>query len=388
MKHSNLDNLSLGSGKVKQISISEKVDQKKIEKIFLDNLSFFEKFLKERKDKYGQEILDSLIKDKKLNFPINKHTELFITKNQKDIIKVIKYIIFRYKFLSSGKDKINLTYPPYLIIEPVSTCNLRCPFCFQTDKSFTRKPYMGIMNFQLFKKIVDEANEIGVGAITLASRGEPTMHKQLAEMLEYAGKKENIFEIKLNTNATFLNNKICHAIFKNNITQVVISADHYIKVNFERLRLNSNFEEVVKNADLLFNTRKKYYPNSLTEIRVSGIDMEKNLDRKKFKEFWIQRCDHVTASFPLERWNTYENKKHPSINDPCENFWDRMYVWFDGKVNPCDADYKSQLSYGNFNETSIKEIWNDKSISKLRNSHLKGDRNKITPCDRCGITFQ
>ena len=51
---------------------------------------FFEKFLKEKRDKYGQEILDSLTKDKKLNFSINKHTELFITKNQKDIIKVIK----------------------------------------------------------------------------------------------------------------------------------------------------------------------------------------------------------------------------------------------------------------------------------------------------------
>ena len=116
--------------------------------------------------------------------------------------------------------------------------------------------------------------------------------------------------------------------------------------------------------------------------------MEKNLNREKFKKFWIQRCDHVTASFPLERWNTYKNEKHPSINDPCENFWDRMYVWFDGKVNPCDADYKSQLSYGNYNEASIKKIWNDKLISKLRNSHLKGDRNKITPCDRCGVTFQ
>jgi MoaA/NifB/PqqE/SkfB family radical SAM enzyme len=329
------DNLGLGSGRIKQISISEEVDQVKIEKIFLENLIFFEKFLKENNDKYGQEILDSLIKGKKLNFTVNKHTELFITKNQKDIKKIIKYIIFRYKFLKSGKDKINLTYPPYIIIEPVSTCNLRCPFCFQTDKSFTRKPYMGVMNFQLFKKVVDEANDIGVGAISLASRGEPTMHKQLAEMLEYAGKKENIFEIKLNTNATFLNDKICHAVFKNNVTQVVISADHYIKENFEKLRLNSKFEEVVKNADLLFNTRKKHYPNSLTEIRVSGIDLERNLDRKKFKEFWIKRCDHVTASFPLERWNTYENKKHPSINDPCENFWDRMYVWFEVKFNTC-----------------------------------------------------
>jgi hypothetical protein len=121
MDNNNLNNLSLGSGKIKQISIAEKIDQRKIEEILLDNIFFFKKFLKEKADKYGQEILDTLIKDKKLNFPINKHTELFIAKNQKDIKKVIRYIIFRYKFLKSGRDKINLTYPPYLIIEPVST---------------------------------------------------------------------------------------------------------------------------------------------------------------------------------------------------------------------------------------------------------------------------
>ena len=71
--------------------------------------------------------------------------------------------------------KITFEVPLYLLIEPVSTCNLRCPFCFQVDKTFTRKPYMGTMNIDLFKKIIDEANEIGVGAITLASRGEPTL---------------------------------------------------------------------------------------------------------------------------------------------------------------------------------------------------------------------
>ena len=49
----------------------------------------------------------------------------------------------------------------------------------------------------------------------------------------------------------------------------------------------------------------------------------------------------MTASYPLERWNTYQNKRHLKIKDPCENLWDRMYIWFDGSVNPCDADYKS-----------------------------------------------
>ena len=171
------------------------------------------------------------------------------------------------------------------------------------------------------------------------------------------------------------------------MTQVVISADHYQKEEYERLRKNSNFEKILKNVDKLFEIRKLHYPNSITEIRVSGIDNEKDLNRGKFKNFWIKRSDHVTASFPLERWNTYKNKIHNDINDPCENLWDRMYVWFDGKVNPCDADYKSFLSFGNLNKDSIKNIWNDKKIEKLREEHLNNERCKTSPCDRCGATY-
>ena len=380
--------MSLGRSTIDQNSIGETVDQEKIEGMLLKNISLFEDILKKKNDKTGQEIFDYLKKNKKLIFSINKQLELFILNNKENLTKIIKYIIFRYKFIKTGRDKINFGYPLYLLIEPVSACNLRCPFCFQIDKSFTRKPYMGVMDFKLFKKIVDEADEIGVGAITIASRGEPTLHKQFPEMMNHLGNKKNIFEIKVNTNGTFLSEKICHSIFKNNISQMVISADHYIKKDYERLRLNSNFEEVVKNVDRLINIRKKYYPTSHTEIRVSGIDNEKNLDRDKFKEFWIQRSDHVTASYPLERWNTYENEIHPSIKDPCENLWDRMYIWYDGKVNPCDADYKSYLSYGNYKNKSITEIWNGKIITELRKNHLKEKRNSITPCDRCGVTFK
>ncbi len=379
--------IKLGASMIDQKSISVNIDIDQINKIYFSNIDIFEKFNNDNPDIYAEELLDKLKIEKKLNLPITKHIELFIIKHQKNVLKIIKYIIFRYKFYIAGKRKINLGYPPYLLIEPVSTCNLRCPFCFQTDKSFTKKPFMGVIDFDFFKKIVDQADNLKVGAITLASRGEPTMHKKYIDMLEYIGKKQNIFEVKTNTNGTFLTEKICHAIFKTNVAQVVISSDHYIKKDYERLRLNSNFEEVVKNVDMLFNIRKKYYPESLTEIRISGIDNDRNLDREKFKNFWIKRCDHVTAGFPIERWNTYENEILPEMVDPCENLWDRMYVWFDGKVNPCDADYKSYLSYGNAKEFDIKELWNNKIISKTREEHQNKKRNKINPCDRCGVTF-
>lgn len=383
----NLVPIGLGSGFITQYSISEDVDQKKIEDYLLKNISIIEKYILEIQDKFATAILENLKKNKKLNFSINKHLEIYISNNWENPIKVIKYIIFRFKFLECGKKKINIGYPPYILIEPVSTCNLRCPFCFQTDKSFTKKPYMGVMDMSLFKKVVDEADNLGVGAITLASRGEPTLHKNFVDMLDYLGNKKNIFEIKINTNATFLSEKIAHSIFKNKITQVVISADHYQKEEYERLRKNSNFEKILVNVDRLFEIRKMYKEN-YTEIRVSGIDADKNLNREKFKNFWIKRSDHVTSSYPFERWNTYENQVHKDINDPCENLWDRMYVWFDGKVNPCDADYKSKLSFGDVNQDNIKNIWNNNVINKLRTSHLNDKRHDFNPCDRCGACFK
>ena len=380
-------NLNLGKGTTFQKTVDENVDQVRIELFLYEKINEIQNFLKNNPDKFGEKILVHLKSKKKIIFNLNKHEELFIINKKKNLDKIIKYLIFRYKFHLCERDKINLGYPPYLLIEPVSTCNLKCPFCFQLDKSFTRKPFMGAMMFELFKKIVDEANELGVGAVTLASRGEPTLHKKFSEMLEYLNEKKNIFEVKVNTNGTFLNDKICHSIFKNNLTQIVISADHYLKKDYERLRLGSNFEKVVENVDRLYEIRKKFYPDSITEIRISGIDNDRNLDRKKFKNFWIKRSDHVTASYAYERWDTYNNKPHDKITDACENLWDRMYVWFDGKTNPCDADYKSYLNYGDAKKNNLKKIWNDKIIEKTRRMHLAKERNKIVPCDRCAVTF-
>ena len=51
-----------------------------------------------------------------------------------------------------------------------------------------------------------------------------------------------------------------------------------------------------------------------------------------------------------------------------------MYVWFDGKCNPCDADYKSYLSYGNVKNSSIIEVWNSPELKELRSKHLKGKK--------------
>tara|TARA_A100001011_G_C14299983_1_gene840307 strand:+ start:1655 stop:2797 length:1143 start_codon:yes stop_codon:yes gene_type:complete len=315
------------------------------------------------------------------------YIEIYKISRMKDENRILKYLNFRYKFNKASNQKKVFDYPPYLLIEPNAACNLRCPMCFQIDKTFTRKPFMGIMKWDLFTKIVDEANEIGVGAITLASRGEPLMHPKISDMLNYISKKENIFELKLNSNASFLTEKLCHDIFKSKVTTFVISADHYEKKTFEELRKNSNFEKIVNNVKMLYGIRNEFYKDCETEIRISGVDFYKNLDKKKFEEFWSPISDNVSSSDAFERWDTYNNKKDENAKSPCSYLWDRMYVWHDGKCNPCDADYKSYLSYGNVSNLSIKEVWNGEALKKHREIHSAKKRMNLIPCDRCGIEF-
>ena len=65
-----------------------------------------------------------------------------------------------------------------------------------------------------------------------------------------------------------------------------------------------------------------------------------------------------------------------------------MFIWWDGKINPCDVDYKSKLSPGTFTENnSIKDIWNSKEYNLLRLNHENGMRSGCYPCDRCGQSF-
>ena len=122
-----------------------------------------------------------------------------------------QYLIYRYKFTTLPEQRLVTDFPTYLLIEPVSACNLRCIMCFQVDETFTKsQEFMGKMDLNLFYKIIDEATAGGTKALTLASRGEPTLHPQLGDMLGYC--KEKFFELKINTNATRLDEKLIQVL--------------------------------------------------------------------------------------------------------------------------------------------------------------------------------
>jgi radical SAM protein with 4Fe4S-binding SPASM domain len=335
--------------------------------------------LKNNEDK---RILNTILNDfRNNNFSLlSSQEKYFLNTNSDD--QWAEYLIFRYKFYEYPNQKTVSNFPIYLLIEPVSSCNLRCTMCFQIDETFTKsKEFMGMIDLELFKQIIDEAHKNGTKAITLASRGEPTLHPNLDKMLEYC--KDKFLEFKLNTNAIKLSEKLCHTILQSNVTDIVFSVDSYQKKSYESIRVGGNFDILLKNIKRFHEIRKNFYPNSKCATRISGVKVDQKMDSNEFKNFWQDIVDHVAMVDLQYRWDTYHNPTDVASNDPCRYLWERMYIWYDGTVNPCDTDYKSELSTGSIKNNSISEIWNGKEYSLLRNSHLNGQRTKCYPCDRC-----
>ena len=143
------------------------------------------------------------------------------------------------------------------------------------------------------------------------------------------------------------------------------------------------FEEVLNNIKLFQEIRETHYSESRCSTRISGMIINENQNPEKFKKFWQEYVDYVVMFHAQTRWDTYNNPIEIAGKNPCNYLWGEMNIWFDGKCNPCDTDYKSTLSVGDANESNIKEIWNSEKYQELRKLHKNGERNKCYPCDRC-----
>ena len=357
----------------------------------------YKRILNAKKNKLGleslsqdhQKLLDKALRDlsnenKKIEEPIFKLTENVLAEIASLPDKyLLKYIVHRYRYEIFPKTKTLDDYPPCLQIEPSSICNFRCVFCFETDESFTNKKngHMGRMPIDLFKNIVDQA-EGNVEFITLASRGEPLASPEIIPMLNYT--REKFLNLKLNTNASMLDEKKCHAILSDSVKTIVFSADAANEKLYSQLRVNGNLKEVLRNIELFQKIRETQYPNSSIISRVSGVKFSSEQDFDSMKSLWSGLVDQV-AFVEYNPWENSYLKKPNSIQTPCSDLWRRMFVWWDGKTNPCDVDYKSVLTVGNYPSKSLNQLWLSESYKTLRETHLNKKRSTVKPCSSCAV---
>ncbi len=294
-----------------------------------------------------------------------------------------RYIYHRYRYVIYPAEYLTDAYPPCLQIEVSSVCNFKCRFCYHSDENFGNDgELMGVMSFELFKRVIDQA-EGNIDFITIASRGEPLIAPDFADMLKYASGK--FLSVKINTNASLLNEDKIDAILSSGVNTVVFSVDAADKELYEEYRVNGRFEDVFANIKLFNEIRRKRYPDSKILARVSGVLFdEKRQDADEITAFWSAYADQV-AFVNYSPWEKIYDAEPNNITSPCSDLWRRMFVWHNGEIGICDYDYRSFIKIGNISDKSLSELWRSPEYENIRMLHLNKKRCELEPCRRCVV---
>ena len=269
-----------------------------------------------------------------------------------------RYLVHRYRYEVFPQLKILDEYPPYLQIEPSSICNFRCVFCFETDTTFTDKAngFMGQMTLDFCEDIVP--------------------------MLEYTQGK--FLNLKLNTNASILDEEKCHAILSGGVKTIVFSADAAEEPLYSKFRVNGKLSVILKNIELFQKIRETHYSDLSVITRVSGVKFSDEQDMDSMQKVWGGLVDQV-AFVEYNPWENVYNQAANGLEKPCSDLWRRMFVWWDGKVNPCDVDYKSTLSVGSIKNQRLDELWQSSIYDETRKKHINKKRGDKNPCASCTV---
>jgi MoaA/NifB/PqqE/SkfB family radical SAM enzyme len=109
-------------------------------------------------------------------------------------------------------------FPLHLDIEPTNVCNLRCPFCATTHNKYNK----GFMAEKTWKKILNEAEENHLYSLKFTYRGEPLLHKDLAQMVSYA-KNAGVMDVYFNTNAVLLDEPTVRTLIEAGLFRISLS---------------------------------------------------------------------------------------------------------------------------------------------------------------------
>jgi radical SAM protein with 4Fe4S-binding SPASM domain len=300
-----------------------------------------------------------------------------------DIRQDERFLEYRRRWYEYPRNFIVGEFPIHLDIESTNVCNLRCPFCAVTFKNWG--PYRrGYMDFDLFKRIIDEGVENGLCAIKLSLRGEPTLHPRLCEMVKYA-KEKGILDIYFNTNATLLNEDKINDLIDAGLDRISISFEGTTKEVYESYRVGAKYEEVLANVKSLRLIRdKRGLPHP--QIRVQTVLLpELKEGFPEYVAFWQGVADEV-AYLDVRRETDVDDHRGLVADWACTFLWQRMAILWDGTVLPClmhgVSDF-SLMSLGNVKEVSIKEMWQGEKATYYRELHKSGQAHKLEACDRC-----
>ena len=300
----------------------------------------------------------------------------------------VHYLNYRYEFKYYPSNHILKEFPLVIAVEASAKCNLRCRMCFQQHMDAVgSKQNQTVMSWETYEKFIGELKENQLYSIVFASRGEPLLNPNIDRMIRVA-KEHGVIDIKLNTNAVLLTEECSRKLLSSGLDLIVFSVDSVSPDVYRNIR-GTNLEVVLRNIKRFEEIRRTEFPSSKTKTRVAmvitkngGNHTEEEIN--KAREYWKDRVDELSIKTENEFIHIYDDGAICSALRECSLLWERMYLWADGSLNPCDIDHLSTMCMGNIMQgNSIRSVWQGEQMNTLREHHLNSRTSMNCVCKNC-----
>jgi len=240
------------------------------------------------------------------------------------------------------------------------------------------------MDFDLFKKVIDEVVESGIPTVRLQFFGEPLLHPRLVEMINYA--KDNGVEcVNFNTNVSLLNEKIAREILNTKLDQIQFSLDANTEKTFDLVRSEGFFNQVINNIETFFRLKSSLKKDSPHTVLKATATKDNLAELPDMVNRWGNLFDEIQIA-PMTIYEgldfSFEDKKQ-FLKDICMEPFQKLVIFWNGDVSVCCYDINGYLKIGSVLEQSLLKLWRNPAINKLRTKMKNRQYDDIACCKDC-----
>jgi MoaA/NifB/PqqE/SkfB family radical SAM enzyme len=323
---------------------------------------------------------------------------------------------FFYSLNERKEKKIITNSKPYILyIDPVTFCNLECPFCETGKRKNNRESSK--MGFSKFTQIIDKMGPY-IFDLFFYNWGEPLLHPDISKMIKYAKKYSLFTHVSSNLSIPLKDNQL-EDLITSGLDLLICSIDGATQESYEKYRIGGNFDLTISNLRKLcelkkeLNLEKPYIiwrffvfkhneheiekaKNLAQQIGVTIQFAKPHIDQFVDPENWISTIPEYSTNI-ISRTSQNSNTKDKIINQneiphfekinnekSCNWLYSSMVINANSSVSPCCATILEKNDFGFF-EADFDGLWNNKNYQIARESFFSNVQNKNIICTRCPV---
>lgn len=290
---------------------------------------------------------------------------------------------------------------PFIIeIYPIYACNFACKYCMMSLNKEKRNFISDkiVMDFDFYKKCIDDITAFPdkTKMLRFSGIGEPLLHKNIREMVEYAVSKDIANNTEIITNASLLTSEMSDALISAGLSRLIVSVQGTTKKKYKEVSgVDIDFENFIENLRYFFENKGK---NTQVYIKIVDEALDNKEDEGRFYKLFGDICDtiaieHIVPIQPSVEYDKVLKDRDKSVTQfglptrevlICPQPFFTLRINTDGRVIPCFS-YEFPCFVGDCNKQSVLEAWNGKEFQEFRHKMLDGAKDVSEVCSRCRI---